>query len=52
MTPASPVGFSDCFSGVLSHYPPAIRRQPLEQFRDDIGKTSALIGKPLSYWLA
>jgi len=31
---------------------PAIRRQLLEQFRDDIGKTSALIGRPLSHWLA
>jgi hypothetical protein len=30
---------------------PAIRRQLLEQFRDDIGKTSALIGKSLSHWL-
>jgi hypothetical protein len=31
--------------------PPAIRRQLLEQFRDDICKTAALIGRPLSHWL-
>jgi hypothetical protein len=31
--------------------PAAIRRQLLEQFREDIGKTAALIGRPLAHWL-
>jgi len=32
--------------------PPDIRRRLLEYFREDIGKTGALIGRPLAHWLA
>ena len=31
--------------------PPSIRHRLIEQFRDDINKTSALIGRDLSRWL-
>jgi hypothetical protein len=32
--------------------PAALRRQLLEHFREDIGRTAALIGRPLAHWLA
>lgn len=32
--------------------PPEIRARMLEHFRDDIARTSALIGRDLSFWLA
>lgn len=37
--------------GPATPLPPAIRKQMLDEFRDDIEKTSSLIGRDLSFWL-
>ena len=49
-------GLSDRLQGVLNTapqpLPPLLRRQMLDQYRDDILRTGALIGRDLSHWLA